>query len=474
MKRIIKKIFVFNLFLAIAIAINGISGEIMTPQSQSENLYYNNSQITDYTYYRTVEVDSLGYLVFKEKYDKTLGEFQYAINSQYVYRVGYDSNKEVVKYFRGSRVYTPNYVSYDDRRVKEISIALDDSGSSTKVRKYEYNSTGRILKMVEFNKRIDTKRMEVVLTPNQSVEYEYNAGRVVKELYKSYIEQRQTSSKYSVITYRGNLMARKEYYDEDGDLEYYYVYGQVTKQYKPNGEVVRDIIVEKDGKFVTEYYPPMLIKYGNSWEMVASERYNKGVKIGFHKQDGVIYRLSRLFPKKNGFAKNDYTVAVNEENEKVIIENTFFTQYKSWKESSTLVQKAYAVLKHSDFSYAKKLYSKWLAKDGTDLLYALPFAVRNSISPSTDFVGAEYIILAQLRDCGKTTLAEIFTKKGEREWCDIVDENIIFVASLSSGNNLDYNKIKIKSKGYKDFEFDFEIDKDKRIIDLGEIFMAKD
>jgi hypothetical protein len=471
---LIKRICIIILFFFSMVIIFGFNQNPLSSQySDYDNSYYTNTNnISNYRYYKDVEVDYYGRLIFSGRYDNTLGEFLHAINSQHVYKVGYDSGGELVRYFRGNRIYTPTYYSMQNRMVKEISISVQGTDND-KVRVYEY-SNGMLKEMQEFFKKVNMDRMEINLIKNQSVTYYYNnMNRIIKEEYHNFNESRKITSKSVVMNYSGGHLSKKEYFDENGNLEYYYQYGNVITQHKPDGELVREIVKDKQGEITTEYYPPIMVNQGQYWEVVASEKYPEGVEIGYLYQNGIIYRFQRLFPKKNGFAKYDYTVMQSTEGQKVVMENVYFTQYKTWRESSTIVQRVYAILYHNDKPYTKELSYRWISKDGKNLMAMLPFQLRNRINQKDeDFIGAEYIILAKLKAAGDTTLAEVLTEDGQREWCDIIQGYIFFIATLSHGGGLDYNKIRIKSKGYYDMEFEFEVEEGQRLVDLGEIYLS--
>ncbi len=475
MKHLNKKVSVLVLLLFLGIIFNGLQGEVITSQEEESKTYYNNSKISYYLYYKEVSVDDHGKIKLDGKYDDTLGEFQYAIHSQYVYKVAFDKNKELVKYFRRGRIYTPHYISFSDRRVKEMIITSESSMDFKKIRQYNYTNSGRVSEMLEYDKKLDNKKMEVKLVLNQSVSYKYENGNLIGESYKSFEKERNVSARSVKMSYKGNSLSKKEFFDEKGQLQYYYTYGTVTEQHKPDGSVVRKILHNKKGDFTTEYYPPISVKKDSKWEVIVTEKYNKGAEVGFYKERGAIYRLTKLYPRKNGFSTNDYTVGQNDKGERIVIEKTSFTQHGSWKKSSTIVQKAYTVIKRGEFSSAKKLYTKWLSEEGKDLLSSLPPELVNVITPSVrDFTGAEYIVVAKLNSSGSITLAEIFTKDGKRSWCDISNGYLFFIASLMEGNDLDYNKIVIKSKGYSDVKKTFKVSKNKRIINLGDINMVRE
>ncbi len=473
---LIKRISVIILFFLSITIIFGFSPiSLISQQNDYYNDYYvNTNEIITTRYYKEVEVDNYGRLIFKGRYDDTLGEFLHAINSQHVYKVGYDSAGDLVRYFRGNRTYTPTFFSKQGAVIKEISIVVQGTNND-KLRIYKYDN-GLLVEMEEFFKKINTDRMEINLIKSQAVSYIYNSqNRVVREEYKNYSDARRLSSKYVVMSYRGSALSKKEYFDENGNLEYYYLYGGTITQHKPDGELVREISQDRKSEITTEYYPPIMINQGQYWEIVATEKHPDGVQIGYLYENGVIYRFQRLFPKKNGFAKYDYTVLKSNDGQNVVVENIFFTQYKSWKEATTLVQRVYAVLYHNKDPYAKELSYKWLAKDGTDLMNMLPFELRQRINQKDeDFIGAEYVIIAKLKAAGDTTLAEILTEDNRREWCDIIYGYVFFVATLSDGGDLNYNKLLIKSKGYQDFEYEFEIDENQRVINLGELYLSKE
>ncbi len=219
-------------------------------------------------------------------------------------------------------------------------------------------------------------------------------------------------------------------------------------------------------------------KVGSKFTITATDKYTKGVKIGFKKnKGGIINDFSRIFPQKHGFSIHEYRLE-GVSNQKIVIEDVFYVKAISWKEASTKIQNGYIILSDVNSPRFDKLPFKWMDKEGNNLFRRLPENIKGYLYRRSHlFLGAEYAIVGEITEPqggGPTTLAEVYNKKGERAWCDLFGSYIFFVAKLSEGKELTYNKLLIKSRGYEDFETTFDINEDEKVVDLGSFVLEKE
>lgn len=469
--KIIKKIS----FILITSLLFFISFVFSTRELSSQNYYINNNEIVGYHYYKDVEVANNGALSLKGMYKNTLGEFLYAINSQEVYRVGYDKDGDVVKYYRKSREYSPRY-SNKNGIVKEIHVKVPGERND-QIRIFSYEGP-HMTQLDIYLVGIDADGISLKHIKDQTVLYHYNnAGQLTKITYYNYNKGRNVTTTYTIMHYNGKSLEKKEFYNEKDKLVYYFSYkGNKTIQHKPNNDIVREFVNTPKSEYTIEYYPAIFKMINGKYVNDAEDKYDMGQKIGFDYDNGGIYRFSKILPAKNGYTLHDYIIMKMGEKE-IVVENIYYKRAITWKESTTLVQRAYLVIPTDGRPQIEELQFKWLDKKGNNLFNLIPITIKNYLRKKEElFIGAEFVlhgIIAEPKGGGPNTLVEIVNEKGQTAWADIYEGHIFFIGKLSDNNDLNYHKIIIRSKGYKLYQKEFQINKSERVIDLGQFYLQR-
>ncbi|MFW5799340.1 MAG: hypothetical protein ACOCV8_00890 [Spirochaetota bacterium] len=447
---------------------------ISTDKLSSQNYYMNNSDITEYEYYKEVKVERNGTIKMEGRYNVVLGEFLYGINSQNVYKVGLDDDGEIVKYYKKSRIYIPRYY-VKGGVIRELEVKVPGTNNN-QLRIYEYEK-GKMIRKDVYIQGVEPDGITRKMVKDQSVYYDYYEGLLSKEVYRNFNKGRNVSEKYAMYTYNGKTLKKKEIYNSQDILEYYYTYsGNVTTHHKPDGTVVREHIDDNSGYYTIEYYPAILKNMNGRYIIDAEERYDEGVKVGFFRYKGVIARYKRILPHKNGYTLHDYAIAEVESGRHIMLENIHYKRAFTWEEASTIVQKPYLIDPSHSKPQVKELPFKWLDDTGYNLMDYIPTGIKRYVEHREQkFIGAEYAIYGEIEQgAGNSTLVEVYNEEGDKNWCDLYGTYLFFIGKLSDTNGLNYNRIVIRSKGYKDYHKDFEIStNEKRIFDIGRFYMTQ-
>lgn len=448
----------------------------VTPQGY----YMNVNETISAEYYKDLEITKNGDIEYSNKYDKSLGEFLFSIDSGNVYKVDFDKDGDLIKYHKRDNTFIPKLSKKGGivKEIREIRSNVNQQHISTielendRISMFTYKNGKISVKEVLVRQRKEDG-VSTQLVKDADVNYYYDEeGNLTKEVYKNYNPKRSLSSISTKYHYKSGVLVKKEVFGSNEDLLYYFTYeDEKTKHYRPDGEVVKEYISNKDGEFTLEYYPSMMKKIGSKFTITATDKHNKGVRIGFNKNnEGIITGFSRIFPQKHGFSRHEYRLE-GVSNQKVVIEDVFYVKAISWKEASTKIQNGYIILSDVNNPRFDKLPFKWMDKEGNNLFKKLPTNIKGYLYRRSHlFLGAEYAIVGEIIEPeggGPTTLVEVYNKEDERAWCDLFGSYVFFVAKLSDGNELSYNKILIKSRGYEDYETTFDINSNEKVLDLG-------
>ncbi len=455
----------------------------VTPQGY----YMNVNETITAEYYKDLEITKEGKIEYKNKYENSLGEFLFSIDSGNVYKVDFDKDGELIKYHKRDHIFIPKFSEKGGivKEIREIRSNIPQQHLSTielendRISMFSYKDGKVTLKEVLVRERKEDG-VSTQLIKDANINYYYNSNdELNKEVYKNYNSKRSVSSIYTKYHYKSDELVKKEVFGGNDDLLYYFVYkGDKTLHYRPDGEVVKEYINNKDGIFTIEFYPSIMKKIGSKFTITANDKYPKGVKIGFNKdKNGIISGFSRIFPQKHGFSRHEYHLE-GVSNQRLVIEDVFYIKAVSWEEASTKIQNGYIILSDVNNPRFDKLPFKWMDKNDNNLFRKLPENIKGYLYRRSHlFLGAEYAIVGEITEPqggGPTTLAEVYNKKGERAWCDLFGSYIFFVAKLSDGKELTYNKLLVKSKGYEDFETTFDMNKDEKVVNLGSFSLEKE
>lgn len=474
----------FGRIFSIAVVFILLLGFIVINNSTNLNAQYpnNKSNIESTQYFKDFSVDTYGRIELKGRFNATLGDFLFSIGHSDIYKVGYDSRGDIVKMWNRNREYDIVFFNTAKDTVKEISVMIPGNDND-QLRLYEYKNN-KVSKLVVYIKKIDENKLSQQMVTDQVVSYyyDYKTDKLSKITYKNYNKGRDVNQKFIKYSYTGSSLNKEEVYEVDNDgesyLQYYYTYSGRNKiQHKPDGDVIREYVKDGNGDYTIEYYPPIVKEVNRRNMVTATDKHEKGVKVGYGYYNGVIYSYSKIMPKWNGFSIKEYAVAKVKGSEKIVLENIGYTRAEDWESSTTVVQRVWEVLEASPKPRVRKITSYWLDKQGKNLFNSLPQGLKNLISKKEEqFIGAEYIVygeIAQPAGGGPSTIVEIYDKDGEVSWCDTYGGYFFFIGKMSDENGLDYEKILIRSKGYNNYPLDFEIEDGERVIDVGKLYLTE-